>query len=103
MDQEVRRYLAFALVGIIAASVTTSVDIAMRNNTSAAKTPLLIALILFLVFAVGYMGTYIVEWFGTNIQEAGGRLKVLTKGLYIYLLTWFVIYVLMYNVFVYKG
>ncbi len=103
MDQEVRRYLAFVLVGILAALVTTSIDVALKDDTSGAKTPLLIAFILLLVFAIGYMGTAVAEWLGTDIQEAGGRLKVLTKALYIYLVTWFVMYVLMYNVFVYQG
>ena len=103
MDQEVRRYLTFVLVGIIAAFVTTSIDLALKDNTSDAKPPLLIALILLLVFGIGYAGTYIAEWWGTNIEEAGGRLKVLTKALYIYLVTWFTIYVLMYNIFVYQG
>jgi len=100
MNKEAWKTLAFVLVGLVAAVLSTGIDRSLRSQTSPDA---LIALILFSVAVVGYAGTYVAELVGTNIEEEGGRIKVYVKSLYIYVITWFVIYVLLYNEFVFTG
>ncbi len=102
MDSQARTTLVFVLVGLIAAFVSTGLDSSF-NASAAGKTSVELALILFFVAIIGYAGTYLAEFAGTNVEEQGGRLKVYTKSLYIYLISWFVLYVLLYNVLIYKG
>ena len=102
MDSEARTTLVFVLVGLIAAFASVGVDSSF-NASAAGKTSSEIALILVFVAIIGYLGTYLVEFAGTNVEEQGGRLKLYSKSLYIYLITWFVMYVLLYNAIIYKG
>ncbi len=100
MNREARKTLAFVLAGFAAALVSTGIDYSFREDMSPNA---LIALILFSVAVIGYAGTYVAEMVGTNIEEGGGRFKVYLKALWIYIITWFVIYVIFYNEFIFLG
>ncbi len=103
MNVEVKKYLAFVLVGFVAALVSTAIDSSLAEGRGEPKTELVILLILISVFVVGYAGTYVAEYLGANVVEMGGRWKIYVKSLYIYLITWFVVYTLLYNAFIFPG
>ena len=103
MNKEAWRTLAFVSVGVIAAFVSMVIDLSLRSSTNDTNQLALIGLILLSVAAIGYFGTYIAEMVGTNIEAEGGRPKVYIKSLWIYLITWFVIYTLLFNEYVFPG
>jgi len=103
MNKEAWRTLAFVLVGIVASFVSVLIDLSLRSSTNDTNQLALIGLILLSVAAIGYLGTFIAEYLGTNIEAEGGRFKVYVKSLWIYILTWFVIYTLLFNEFVFPG
>jgi hypothetical protein len=94
MDKEAWRTISYVLVGVVAALVSTGIDKGLRADTSQEA---LIGLILLSVAVLGYAGTYVAEYFGTNVEEAGGRLRVYLKSLFIYIVTWFVLYTILFN------
>jgi hypothetical protein len=100
MDKEAWRTISFVVVGLVAAVVSTGIDLSFGGGT---RTLALLALILVSVFIIGFGGTYLAEYFGTIIEAEGGRLRVYLKSLWIYIITWFVVYTLMYNEFVFPG
>ncbi len=104
MNKEAWRTLAFVLVGLVAAFVSVGIDLALRPESGDPPNPLaMLGLVLLCVAAIGYFGTYVAEMVGTNIEAEGGRPKVYLKSLWIYLITWFVIYTILYNEFVFPG
>ncbi len=103
MDKDAWRTLSFVLVGVIAAVVSTGIDLALRESTGETNPVAMIGLILLSVAVIGYLGTYAAEYFGTNIEAEGGRPRVYVKSLWIYLITWFVLYTLLYNELVFPG
>jgi uncharacterized membrane protein YagU involved in acid resistance len=102
MNKDAKRLLAFIIVGFVAAFVSVGIDLSLRPENGD-PTLTLIALILISVAALGYVGTYLAEMMGISIEAEGGRPKLYLHTLYYYLITWFVIYVLLYNEFVYLG
>lgn len=103
MNKEARRVLAFVIVGVVAAFISLGIDLALRVEEGGDSTTLpLIAAILSTVAVVGFAGTFVAEMFGINVEALGGRSKVYLKTIYYYLITWFVIYVLLYNEYVFQ-
>ena len=87
MNKEAWRTLAFVSVGLVASLISVAIDLALRPESGDPPSTLaLLGLILICVAAVGYLGTYVAELVGTNIESEGGRPKVYLKSLWIYLL-----------------
>ena len=103
MNKEAWRTLAFVSVGAIAAFVSMFIDLSLRSSTNDTNQLALIGIILLSVAAIGYLGTYIAEFVGTNIEAEGGRIRTYIKSLWIYIITWFVLYTLLFNEFVFPG
>jgi len=87
MDEKNKSALVFCLTGGITGVVAGSVLKGMASE-----------LILLIAVMIIYLTTYIVPIVGVNIERLGGRRKVITSGMFSFLMWWLSLWFLIYNI-----
>ncbi len=87
MDEKNKSALVFALTGGITGVISGSVF----ENTSN-------YLVLLMAIGILYLTSYIVPFVGVSIERRGGRRKVITSGIFSFLMWWLMWWFLIYNV-----
>jgi len=87
MDDKNKVALVFCLMGAISGAISGSL---LKGTPSYG--------ILFMAIVIMYLSSYIVPFVGINIEKYGGRRKVITSGLFSFLLWWLTIWFLIYNI-----
>jgi len=87
MDEKNKSALVFCLTGGITGTVAGSV---LKGTAG--------ELILLMAMMIIYLTTYIVPIVGVNIERLGGRRKVITSGMFSFLMWWLSLWFLIYNI-----
>lgn len=87
MDEKNKSALVFALTGGLTGVISGSVFEDTSNY-----------LILLMAIGILYLTSYIVPFIGVSIERMGGRRKVITSGLFSFLMWWLMWWFLIYNV-----
>lgn len=87
MDEKNKSALVFCLTGGITGTVAGSVLKGIESE-----------LILLIAMMIIYLTTYIVPIVGVNIERLGGRRKVITSGMFSFLMWWLTLWFLIYNI-----
>jgi len=87
MDEKNKSALVFCLTGGITGTVAGSV---LKGTAG--------ELILLMAIMIIYLTTYIVPIVGVNIERLGGRRKVITSGMFSFLMWWLSLWFLIYNI-----
>ncbi|MFQ6088549.1 MAG: hypothetical protein ACE5K0_06575 [Candidatus Methanofastidiosia archaeon] len=87
MDDKNKVGLIYAVCGIalgIASGVITKLGIPRQ--------------VVYLLFLLGvYLTSYLVPFFGIDVEKFGGVRKILTSGFFSALMTWVVFWIILYN------
>jgi len=87
MDEKNKSALVFCLTGGITGVISGSV---LKGTAS--------ELIFLIAIMVIYLTTYIVPLIGVNMERMGGRRKVITSGMFSFLMWWLTLWFLIYNI-----